>query len=252
MPEYISTGKAARLCGVTPDTVLKWIKKGIVEVIRTAGGHFRVDEESLKPYLLTRKSPLDHQISKTPGAVTYCWNFTESRSGGQLCRECSVLEKRSELCYEDAGTDSDSFCVPSCSDCEFFEYIDSDTTNILVITDRKNLIDTLLSEKSSKLSLRFSCTGYETAALVQDYRPDVIVVDDTMELFRTEDIMRYLAADSRIRGVQLVLGIIDTPAKLATGDKICAWINLPFTMRDLEECTDRLRERFTGYLYRNL
>ena len=43
----LTTGKAARLCSVKPDTVLKWIKKGVLPATRTIGGHYRVEEQDL-------------------------------------------------------------------------------------------------------------------------------------------------------------------------------------------------------------
>ena len=43
----LTTGKAARLCSVKPDTVLKWIKKGVLPATRTVGGHYRVEEQDL-------------------------------------------------------------------------------------------------------------------------------------------------------------------------------------------------------------
>ena len=45
--EYFSTGQAAKLCAVTPDTVLKWIKRGRLRARRTPGGHYRISREDL-------------------------------------------------------------------------------------------------------------------------------------------------------------------------------------------------------------
>ena len=47
--ELLTTGKAARFCSVKPDTVLKWIKKGRLPAARTAGGHYRIEEQDLLP-----------------------------------------------------------------------------------------------------------------------------------------------------------------------------------------------------------
>ena len=47
----LTTGQAAKLCAVTPDTVLKWIKKGRLEATRTAGGHYRVALPDLEPFM---------------------------------------------------------------------------------------------------------------------------------------------------------------------------------------------------------
>ena len=43
----LTAGKAALLCSVKPDTVLKWIKKGRLPAIRTVGGHYRVEERDV-------------------------------------------------------------------------------------------------------------------------------------------------------------------------------------------------------------
>ena len=45
--QLLTTGKAALLCSVKPDTVLKWIKKGVLPATRTVGGHYRVEEQDL-------------------------------------------------------------------------------------------------------------------------------------------------------------------------------------------------------------
>jgi len=47
----LTTGQAAKLCAVTPDTVLKWIKKGRLAATRTAGGHYRVALPDLEPFM---------------------------------------------------------------------------------------------------------------------------------------------------------------------------------------------------------
>ena len=60
----VSTGKAAELCSVTPDAVLKWIKTGKIQATRTAGGHYRISKECLKPFLAEKAAaPLDaHRV----------------------------------------------------------------------------------------------------------------------------------------------------------------------------------------------
>ena len=50
-PDLLTTGQAARLCSVTPDTVLKWIKKGRLRGVRTAGGHYRIERRLLDPLI---------------------------------------------------------------------------------------------------------------------------------------------------------------------------------------------------------
>ena len=50
MPEdksnLLTTGQAAKLCSVTPDTILKWLKRGRLNGVRTAGGHYRIERRA--------------------------------------------------------------------------------------------------------------------------------------------------------------------------------------------------------------
>ncbi len=40
---YLTTGEAAAIFDVDPDTVLRWIKSGEIPAIRTPGGHYRIN-----------------------------------------------------------------------------------------------------------------------------------------------------------------------------------------------------------------
>jgi len=47
MKKYITTGKAARMCGVGINTMKRWIQKGELNCVITPGGHRRIDEDEL-------------------------------------------------------------------------------------------------------------------------------------------------------------------------------------------------------------
>jgi excisionase family DNA binding protein len=49
--EFITTGQAASLCSVTPDTVLKWIKAGKIPASRTPGGHYRISRSDVEQFI---------------------------------------------------------------------------------------------------------------------------------------------------------------------------------------------------------
>ena len=49
--QHLTTGEAAGLCSVKPDTVLKWIKKGQLRAAKTAGGHHRIEYRDLRYFL---------------------------------------------------------------------------------------------------------------------------------------------------------------------------------------------------------
>jgi excisionase family DNA binding protein len=42
MKNYLTTGQAAAIFDVDPDTVLRWIKSGEIQAIRTPGGHAKL------------------------------------------------------------------------------------------------------------------------------------------------------------------------------------------------------------------
>lgn len=44
----ITTGKAARIAGVTRETIQNHIHKGLLKAQQTPGGHFRLDEQEVR------------------------------------------------------------------------------------------------------------------------------------------------------------------------------------------------------------
>ena len=46
--DLLSTGEVARLCGVSRDAVLKWIKSGKLPATQTPGGHYRVPRSAFE------------------------------------------------------------------------------------------------------------------------------------------------------------------------------------------------------------
>jgi len=49
--EYMTTGKAARLCGVGINTIKRWIQKGELKCVVTPGGHWRIAEDEFQRFL---------------------------------------------------------------------------------------------------------------------------------------------------------------------------------------------------------
>ncbi len=115
---HISTGKAAELLSVTPDAVLKWIKKGKLPARKTAGGHYRISLDSIKDLLDTGKGPAFENL---PAGKAYYKEqslqpvnvliFTDSETLKKSLKEQS---KYSALCLQFAGCEYDcSFVVDS-------------------------------------------------------------------------------------------------------------------------------------------
>ena len=48
--EMLSTGKVAKIFGVSSNTVLNWIKEGKLDAVKTPGGHYRVPISAVREY----------------------------------------------------------------------------------------------------------------------------------------------------------------------------------------------------------
>ena len=101
----LTTGQAAKLCSVTPDTVLKWIHSGALPARRTAGGHHRIDEQDLTQFVgpirqnSVDKEPAPVESSET-GSTHYCWEYNNGDEVPTGCQECVVYKMRAQRCYE--------------------------------------------------------------------------------------------------------------------------------------------------------
>jgi excisionase family DNA binding protein len=61
--DLYSTFQAAKVLGVSPDTVLKWIKAGKLPASRTLGGHYRIRRDTIAELL--SKKPSTYSATQT-------------------------------------------------------------------------------------------------------------------------------------------------------------------------------------------
>jgi excisionase family DNA binding protein len=47
-PAFLSRGDVARLFGVSPSTVTRWARTGVLPAVRTPGGHYRFRFEDMR------------------------------------------------------------------------------------------------------------------------------------------------------------------------------------------------------------
>ncbi|OGO25025.1 MAG: hypothetical protein A2144_14975 [Chloroflexi bacterium RBG_16_50_9] len=57
-PEYISVGLAAKHCGVSNTTVLRWITCGQLPAFRLPGGHYRIERDNFSNFLASYSMPV--------------------------------------------------------------------------------------------------------------------------------------------------------------------------------------------------
>lgn len=248
----LTTGQAAKLCSVTPDTVLKWIHSGALPARRTAGGHHRIDERDLASFLaptrLNEAAPngsVPPSESFSDSATRYCWEYN---SGDELpvgCRECVVYQMRAQRCYEVAKLDPDIghtklFCKGDCLDCDYYRQVHLQGTNVVVVTDDTELTQALQNEKTeAPYNLEITDCEYSCSALVDTFRPDYVVVDCTFGLERSGDICNHLAQDPRLPYVRVVMAVNEGMFPTGCDKNIFARMQRPFNVSDITECIHR-------------
>jgi excisionase family DNA binding protein len=70
---YITTGEAAAIFDVEPDTVLRWIKSGEIPAIRTPGGHYRINRNVFLTKMI--KDTSIKEENETRSTLSYCWEY---------------------------------------------------------------------------------------------------------------------------------------------------------------------------------
>jgi len=213
--ELLTTGKAARICSVRADTVLKWIKKGRLEAVRTAGGHYRIQLQDLEPFV--RGRCLGDITTLPPPECSpqplRCWEYL-SRNGQvrEECTKCVVFRVRAAWCFQVVGLGSDlghakHFCRSSCEECAYCRRVQGLATHVLVITADRSLTQRLRSEATKSVALQFARNGYEASAVIHSVRPDFVVLDRETHAAEESELVNCLASDARIPGLKVILAV---------------------------------------------
>jgi excisionase family DNA binding protein len=246
--DIISTGQAAKLCSVTPDTILKWIKNNKLEAIKTAGGHYRITKEKLQPYMVERLEP----TQQAPIQINYCWEYhARDDNVNESCRECLIFKSKAEKCYLLSGLGkqaghAQTFCTTSCYECEYFQFISESPINVLIISENTDMKEKLKADVKENLVLKSSCCGYETSTLIQDFRPDYIIIDESMVKSNSDELCKHILDDPRAHGSQIILAVTKHKSDKELTRGVCASIGIPFSASDMEECFQNLQENFYG------
>jgi excisionase family DNA binding protein len=244
----LTTGQAAKLCSVTPDTVLKWIRSGNLTARRTAGGHHRIDERDLKRFLVPTENgsaipqPAASTTESESGVSRYCWEYNGKGSLPEGCEDCAVYQLRAQRCYEVLKLGKDIghtklFCKGDCLDCEYYRHVHLQDINVMVVTEDHALIASLEKEKeTAPYSLEISKCEYTCSALVDTFRPDYVVVDCAFGPERSADICNHLIEDPRLPYVRVVLAVQPGQYPQGCNKEVFARIERPFDVSHITEC----------------
>jgi excisionase family DNA binding protein len=243
MSRFLTTGQAANILSVTPDTVLKWIRSGILPARRTVGGHHRIDKNDLERITASPSAEKPAKPAKRR-PFRYCW---EHHGKGKLldrCKECTAFQMRAHRCYEVARLAPESgppkmFCKVSCEDCDYFQIVHEQITNVLVITDNPKLTSALKGDASgAPFNLEIADCEYNCSALVARFRPDFAVIDCSLGSEASRDITNHLAQDPRVPYVRVVLAGNDEEFPEECDREVFARIERPFSIQEIRECID--------------
>ena len=241
--ELLATGEVARLCGVTSDTVLKWIKKGRLPATRTSGGHFRIDRRTLEAlgYLGTSTPSCGGvTMPRQSGTVPkHCWEyFCRNLAPPETCMGCVVYRARIEKCYEVAELGetighSRQFCRTTCQNCSFFRACKGLASAVLVVTCDEAFVDRLTAQADpASVVLRFARSGYESSALAETFHPCVVVMDSALPEMQDGRLVNSIMEDERLLGAKVIIA-------LRKGDRMTAGPGVlvmpaPFTLEKIE------------------
>ena len=242
--DYLTTTQAAKLLSVTPDTVLKWVKAGKVKSYRTLGGHFRIPKSELNIPESGDQSPATLNGRNGQSSVhQYCWEFLAA--GGDIkpeCKDCITFRSRAKRCYQLKDLPEGMGCLnimcdTNCSECEYYRLVNDQALNILILSDSNRLIEDPTSlDNTAGIELRFAASEYDAAVMIQDFRPDYIIIDCSFGKKRTGVICNNLFNDIRIPVPRVILSSKARNIKDYCNQEVFSWIKKPFSVRQMIDC----------------
>ncbi len=245
--QLLSTGKAARLCSVKPDTVLKWITKGRLPARRTAGGHYRVDERDLA-VLLSQDRGCDKIWEERAALCSRpmrCWEYMNNGPGTE-CQDCVVYRVHATWCFRVANLvrgdgQGKRFCTGLCQECPYYRRVHGLPTNVLVITQDEKLIQELAKRESEAVAFRFARRGYDASAIVTVFRPAFVIFDQAILDSLGVALLDALASDPRTAGARIVLAVRKgTIGRRVHSSAVFATIEEPFHADEIVALVNRI------------
>jgi len=254
----MTTGEVAKLCGVTPDAVLKWIKAGKLPATRTPGGHFRVSRATCSAKGLG-ESPHEEPQQATPVTTpanteeSRCWEFfgTDGKPK-DACLKCVVFVAGARHCYKlaELGTQTGhkrNFCgKDDCEPCSFYRASHGMTTAVLVVTRDDALTRRLENDiDHSRITLQVARSGYDASIAIAAFHPTLVVLDSDVPEVREGQLPESIMRDERVPGAAVFVAMREGDEVTVDRDS-APTIEAPFSARQVEELAAGLRVRHTA------
>ncbi len=123
--QILTVAQVAVLCGVNRNTVGLWIRSRKLHAERK-GRNYSIPASELIFFLKStgREIPAELAVETTLAPhfrpIQNCWDYFQSSSHLNGCRECAVYKNRLAVCF--AGKDSAATgCDGKCGDCRYFQ-----------------------------------------------------------------------------------------------------------------------------------
>ena len=107
MSKFYSTTEAAKICQVTPGSVIRWINEGKLETSLTAGGHRRIPSESLLGLIKKLRLPIPSELSEVENGTPKIMIIDDEVGMRQMLR-WFLKENMPEVLVEEAENGLDA------------------------------------------------------------------------------------------------------------------------------------------------
>jgi excisionase family DNA binding protein len=236
----LTTGKAAGICSVTSDTVLKWIKSGIIPGTRTAGGHYRIDQKDLAHFAHKNTvAPNNDALIRRDGNKTPCWEFNAIKGKvNERCFKCIVYLSKAEKCFVMAALGKRAghqkiFCETSCEKCRYFSYANG-MLKVLIVSRNWEQYKFCKTAGDCNIDIRFACCGYEVATMVQHFNADAVLFDETLPEPDLHELVNHLRKDTLLSSIRILFITKGSMRRESLPAGIDSVLKAPFSIPELK------------------
>jgi len=123
----------------------------------------------------------------------------------------------------------------SCRSCPYFNEQLHAPVRLLVVTENMDLRQRLLAQaERSRFKVEFASQGYDCSALVDRFRPEMVVIDCVLAADAVAALCMHLVSDPRVPGVRVVLATPKAGRGVERAAGVIGEVHHPFTLSDLE------------------